>query len=51
MGFGPPEGDPEVWAALEVARERKAMTFALPGLQGLVLCCAGSRGCVSFTRK
>lgn len=34
MGFGPPEGDPEVWAALEVARERKAMTFALPGLQG-----------------
>ena len=34
MGFGPPEGDPEVWAALEVARERKAMTFALPGMQG-----------------
>jgi D-sedoheptulose 7-phosphate isomerase len=34
MGFGPPEGDPEVWAALEVAREGNAMTFALPGLQG-----------------
>jgi D-sedoheptulose 7-phosphate isomerase len=34
MGFGPPEGDPEVWAALEVARERKAMILALPGLQG-----------------
>jgi len=34
MGFGPPEGDPEVWAALAVARDRKAMTFALPGLQG-----------------
>src|SRR5271156_5308780 len=28
MGFGPPEGDPEVWAALDIARERKAMTFA-----------------------
>ena len=34
MGFGPPEGDPEVWAALEAARERQAMTFALPGAQG-----------------
>ena len=36
MGFGPPEGDPEVWSALEVARARGAMTFALPGaLPGL----------------
>ncbi|HEY8715784.1 MAG TPA: SIS domain-containing protein [Candidatus Acidoferrum sp.] len=34
MGFGPPEGDAEVWAALEVARQRGAMTFALPGSQG-----------------
>jgi D-sedoheptulose 7-phosphate isomerase len=34
MGFGPPEGDPEVWAALEFARSRNAMTFALPGLEG-----------------
>ncbi len=34
MGFGPPEGDPEVWAALDVAREHGAMTFALPGLEG-----------------
>src|SRR6202021_1823337 len=34
MGFGPPEGDPEVWAALDTARERNAMTFALPGLDG-----------------
>lgn len=34
MGFGPPEGDPEVWAALESARSRKAMTFVLPGLEG-----------------
>jgi D-sedoheptulose 7-phosphate isomerase len=32
MGFGPPEGDAEVWAALDFARSRKAMTFALPGL-------------------
>jgi D-sedoheptulose 7-phosphate isomerase len=34
MGFGPPEGDPEIWAALDVARSREAMTFALPGLEG-----------------
>jgi D-sedoheptulose 7-phosphate isomerase len=34
MGFGPPEGNPEVWAALDVARTRGAMTFALPGLEG-----------------
>jgi D-sedoheptulose 7-phosphate isomerase len=31
MGFGPPEGDEEVWAALDFARSRGAMTFALPG--------------------
>ncbi len=34
MGFGPPEGDPEIWAALQQADLRKAMTFALPGLSG-----------------
>src|SRR5580693_7273745 len=34
MGFGPPEGDPEVWSALDLARARGAMTFALPGLDG-----------------
>lgn len=34
MGFGPPEGDPEVWSALDMARARHAMTFALPGLEG-----------------
>jgi D-sedoheptulose 7-phosphate isomerase len=34
MGFGPPEGDPEVDAALAWARSRKAMTFALPGSDG-----------------
>jgi D-sedoheptulose 7-phosphate isomerase len=34
MGFGPPEGDPEVWTALQEAERRKAMTFALPGLEG-----------------
>lgn len=34
MGFGPPEGDPEVFSALESARTRKAMTFALPGPRG-----------------
>ncbi len=31
MGFGPPEGDGEVQAALTGARARGAMTFALPG--------------------
>src|ERR1700721_598694 len=31
MGFGPPEGDAEVWSALNAARQRRAMTFALPG--------------------
>ena len=34
MGFGPPEGDPEVWAALESAHARGTMTFALPGPTG-----------------
>src|SRR5271155_1050395 len=34
MGFGPPEGDPEVLAALALARSREAMTFALPGPDG-----------------
>jgi D-sedoheptulose 7-phosphate isomerase len=34
MGFGPPDGDPEVWSALEAARGRGAMTFALPGSGG-----------------
>jgi len=34
MGFGPPEGDPEVVAALTWARSRDAMTFAMPGPDG-----------------
>jgi D-sedoheptulose 7-phosphate isomerase len=34
MGFGPPDGDVEVWATLARARERHAMTFALPGEEG-----------------
>jgi D-sedoheptulose 7-phosphate isomerase len=34
MGFGPPERDPEVDAALHSARGRGAMTFALPGATG-----------------
>ena len=34
MGFGPPEGDPEISVALEHARSRGAMTFSLPGSQG-----------------
>jgi D-sedoheptulose 7-phosphate isomerase len=31
MGFGPPEGDPDVATELAAARSRGAMTFALPG--------------------
>jgi D-sedoheptulose 7-phosphate isomerase len=34
MGFGPPEGDPEVWATLQQAHGQEAMTFALPGVEG-----------------
>jgi D-sedoheptulose 7-phosphate isomerase len=34
MGFGPPDGDPEVAAALRLATGRGAMTFALPGTEG-----------------
>lgn len=34
MGFGPPEGDPEVEQALRKVQSRGALTFALPGRQG-----------------
>lgn len=34
MGFGPPDGDSEVSAALDFAHQRGAMTFALPGAAG-----------------
>ncbi len=34
MGFGPPEGDVDVWSALDAAGRRGAMTFALPGVDG-----------------
>ena len=34
MGFGPPDGDAEVTAALRLAAGRGAMTFALPGAVG-----------------
>ena len=34
VGFGPPEGDPEVEAALERAHRRGAMALALPGEVG-----------------
>src|SRR6202161_3032134 len=34
MGFGPPEGDKEVWASLKQAYSQGAMTFALPGVDG-----------------
>ena len=34
LGFGPPDGDRQVWAALASAETRGALTFALPGRQG-----------------
>ncbi len=34
MGFGPPEGDPEIRASLESMQARGCMTFALPGPSG-----------------
>ena len=43
MGFGPPEGDPEVWATLQEAHLRGAMTFALPGVEGSYAMDAGSQ--------
>ena len=43
MGFGQPEGDPEVWAALSAAHQRGAMTFALPGAEGSYFCSAATQ--------
>jgi D-sedoheptulose 7-phosphate isomerase len=34
MGFGPPEGAPEVTAALNAAQSRGALTVSLPGAEG-----------------
>lgn len=34
MGFGPPEGDPEITPVLQRAQDCGAMTFALPGPTG-----------------
>src|ERR1700719_1970626 len=43
MGFGPPEGDHEVWAALDGAQKRRAMTFALPGPLGFYAVAPGKQ--------
>ena len=43
MGFGPPEGDPAIWAALDAARRRDAMTFALPGAEGSYFAAAATQ--------
>jgi D-sedoheptulose 7-phosphate isomerase len=43
MGFGPPEGDAAVWDALDAARQRGAMTFALPGVQGSYFTAAATK--------
>jgi D-sedoheptulose 7-phosphate isomerase len=38
MGFGPPEGDPEVAAALRHSQAAGALTLALPGAEGDYRC-------------
>ncbi len=43
MGFGPPQGDHAVWAALETAGRSGAMTFALPGGEGSYSCDPATR--------
>src|SRR5271170_5875030 len=43
MGFGPPEGDPEIWDALDLARRCNAMTFALPGVEGSYFTAAATK--------
>jgi D-sedoheptulose 7-phosphate isomerase len=43
MGFGPPEGDPEVWDSLDAAHQRNAMTFALPGVAGTYFTAAATQ--------
>src|SRR5277367_2250455 len=43
MGFGPPEGDSEIWDALDVARRCNAMTFALPGVEGSYFTAAATK--------
>jgi len=42
MGFGPPDGDPKVQAALDSASARGAMTLALPGTRGSYSCSAAT---------
>ena len=42
MGFGPPDGDPEVAAALAIRAVTGAMTFALPGTAGTYAIAAGN---------
>jgi len=49
MGFGPPEGDPDVQAALDAAAAHQAMTFALPGSRGSYACRAAS--CDAFVHQ
>src|ERR1700738_3975753 len=43
MGFGPPEGDSEIWDALDLARRCNAMTFALPGVEGSYFTAAATK--------
>jgi len=43
MGFGPPEGDSEIWDALDFARRCNAMTFALPGVEGSYFTAAATK--------
>src|SRR5580698_11088659 len=38
MGFGPPQGDPEVSSVLQAAERAGALTVALPGTEGGYSC-------------
>jgi D-sedoheptulose 7-phosphate isomerase len=44
MGFGPPDGDPEIDAVLLAAKSRGAMTLALPGSSGDYFCAPPAAG-------
>ena len=50
MGFGPPEGDPEVWRRAAASAPQDAMTFALPARKAPMRLDAGTQ-IRSCTRK
>jgi len=51
MGFGPPEGDPEVWAALEAARKTTGDDVCAAGLGRVLISLRRTRTILLFIRK